>query len=216
MNVGVLEAPDPFPIDIGPDQGAAAGGTPLNELRRRHDPPGRGVAMQVMRDGAVAIVRRLYADGLVQGIVGMGGGGGTSVVTAAMCALPLGVPKVCLTTMSAEMGRYIGTHDVTVIPAVVDLAGINRITEMMIHRAAGAICGMVELASPAASDPRPPGSDPRPLASDPRPLGRPMIAPAPSGTPPSASNAASPTCRSRALRPSPSMPPARVGGRWNS
>ena len=75
----------------------------------------------------------------------MGGTGGTAVVTSAMRALPVGVPKVCVSTTAAgDVGDYVGTKDVTMIPSIVDVAGINRISRIVFSRAAGAVCGMVE------------------------------------------------------------------------
>ena len=74
----------------------------------------------------------------------MGGSGGTSVITAAMRALPTGVPKVCVSTVAGgDVAPYVGTKDITLIPSVADVAGVNRISRIIFTRAAGAIVGMV-------------------------------------------------------------------------
>ena len=112
--------------------------------------------MKVMGAGSAAVARRLHDAGRFDGIVGMGGSGGSSVVTAAMRALPVGVPKVCVSTVaSGDTAPYVGTKDVTLIPSIVDVAGVNRISRVIFARAAGAICGMVEAVPPQAVDDKP-------------------------------------------------------------
>ena len=86
-----------------------------------------------------------FDEGRLDGIIGMGGTGGSTVVASAMRPLPVGVPKVCVSTAaSGDTSAYVGTKDVTMIPSIVDVAGINRVSRMVFTRAAGAICGMVE------------------------------------------------------------------------
>jgi uncharacterized protein (UPF0261 family) len=153
INTGTLGTTDLFPVDVEADEVAEAGGTPLSELRERQD---RGEAMKVMAAGAAVVVKRLHDEGRFDGIIGMGGTGGSSVVTAGMRALPLGVPKVCVSTAaSGDTSSYVGTKDVTMIPSVVDVAGINRVSRIIFSRAAGAICGMVASDVPAAAEERP-------------------------------------------------------------
>src|SRR5262249_1272057 len=90
------------------------------------------------------------------GIIGMGGSGGTSVITAAMRALPTGIPKVCVTTVAGgDVHAFVGTKDVTLIPSVVDVAGLNRISRTIYTRAAGAIVGMLPATPPPAQGDRP-------------------------------------------------------------
>ncbi len=153
VNTGIMGSTDLFPVDVEAHDVALAGGRGLEQLRERKD---RGEAIKVMCAGAPAIVKSLYDDGTIAGIIGMGGTGGTAVVTAAMRALPIGIPKVCIsTTASGDVSAYVGTNDVTMIPSIVDVAGINRISRMIFSRAAGAICGMVETDIPEGSGDRP-------------------------------------------------------------
>ena len=112
--------------------------------------------MKIMAAGAAVVARQLYDDGKLAGIIGMGGSGGTSVITAAMRALPTGVPKVCVTTVAGgDVHAFVGTKDVTLIPSVVDVAGLNRISRTIYTRAAGAIVGMVRATPPPPIGDRP-------------------------------------------------------------
>jgi uncharacterized protein (UPF0261 family) len=153
VNTGVLGTTDLFPVDIEAGEVAKAGGGDLAELRKTHD---RGAAMKVMCAGAPVVVAHLHAKGRLHGIIGMGGTGGTTVVTAAMRALPVGVPKLCVSTAaSGDVAAYVGTKDITMMPSIVDVAGINRISRIIFTRAAGAVCGMVEAEPAAAAEDRP-------------------------------------------------------------
>lgn len=141
VNTGVLGTTNLFPVDVEADTVAEAGGGDLAVLRREKD---RGEAMKVMSAGAPGVVKGLHADGRIDGILGMGGTGGTTVVAAGMRGLPLGFPKVCVSTAaSGDVSAYVGTKDITMIPSIVDVAGINRVSRIIFSRAAGAICGMV-------------------------------------------------------------------------
>ena len=155
MNTGVLGETDLFPVDVSAAEVARAGGTTLEALRRSND---RGEAMKAMSAGAPVQARALFERGRFDGILGMGGTGGTTVVTAAMRALPVGFPKVCVSTAAGgDVTAYVGTKDVTLIPSIVDVAGVNRISRLIFTRAAGAICGMVAAATTpvAAADEKP-------------------------------------------------------------
>jgi uncharacterized protein (UPF0261 family) len=153
VNVGVLGSTDLFSVDIEAGQVAREAGGDLAILRHAND---RGSAMKVMSEGAAKLVRRLYAEGQFAGIIGMGGSGGSTVVTAAMRELPFGVPKVCVSTVaSGDTSPYVGAKDVTLIPSITDVAGVNRISRVIMTRAAGAIVGMVNAEPPAVTDDRP-------------------------------------------------------------
>ena len=148
MNTGVLGSTDLFPVEIPAEAVAAAGGGDLASLRQKKD---RGEAMKVMSAGAAALVAARYAEDPFDGIIGMGGTGGSSVVTAAMRALPIGVPKVCVSTAaSGDTSAYVGSKDITMIPSIVDVAGLNRISRIIFTQAAGAISGMVSAVASAA------------------------------------------------------------------
>lgn len=153
VNFGILGSTNRFRVDVEADEVARAGGGDLTALRVQGD---RGAAMKYMAAGAAVVARRLYDEGKLGGIIGMGGSGGASVITAAMRTLPTGVPKVCVSTVAGgDVRPYIGTKDVTMIPSVTDVAGLNRISRTIFTRAAGAIVGMVRATPAPASGDRP-------------------------------------------------------------
>ena len=125
INSGVLGEP-PFSPDISAEEVAQAGGTPLTELISKDD---RGEAVAVMTEGAAKIVLKYFEEGRFDGIISMGGGAGTAMGTSAMRQLPVGVPKVMVTTIaSGDTSPYVGTSDINMFPAIVDVAGLNRIS----------------------------------------------------------------------------------------
>lgn len=149
INTGVMEASS-FAPDISAEQIANAGGVSLTTLREQAD---RGKAIEVMAEGASQVVRDLYAQGKIDGILGMGGSAGTAIGTAAMRALPVGVPKLMVSTLaSGDTRPYVGTSDIVMMPSVVDVAGVNRISARIYTNAVGAIIGMVESAVPPISE----------------------------------------------------------------
>jgi uncharacterized protein (UPF0261 family) len=153
VNTGVLGTTDLFSVGVEADEVVKAGGSDLELLRERKD---RGEAMKAMCAGAAAMARSLHRERRFDGIIGMGGTGGSTVVTAAMRALPLGLPKVCVSTAaSGNTAAYVGTKDITMIPSIVDVAGINRISRMIISRAAGAVCGMAAIEPPPGEGDKP-------------------------------------------------------------
>jgi uncharacterized protein (UPF0261 family) len=112
--------------------------------------------MAVMARGAEGVVKKLFDAKQFDGIIGMGGSAGTAIVATAMRALPLGVPKVCVSTVaSGNTSPYVGAKDVVMFPSIVDVAGINRISRIIYSRAAGAICGMVDANLPEKKDEKP-------------------------------------------------------------
>jgi uncharacterized protein (UPF0261 family) len=138
VDAGVMS--DPSPGDIGPDEVAVAAGEDRAALAAARD---RGPAMAAMTRGATEVVRRLHADGRLDGILGVGGSGGSSLVSAAMQALPVGVPKLIVSTMaSGDTRPYVGTSDIAMMYSVVDIAGINGISEKILSNAAAGIAGM--------------------------------------------------------------------------
>jgi len=140
IDVGVLGGPA-FPPDVSAAEVSAAAGADLSALVERHD---RGEALDAMARGIAVIVRKLFEEGRFEGIISMGGGGGTALGTAAMRALPVGVPKLMVSTVaSGDTSPYVGITDITMMPSVVDVSGLNRISRTIFANAAGAICGMV-------------------------------------------------------------------------
>ena len=139
VDVGISPAPD-YKADIGSDKVAAAGGADLQSLRTGND---RGQAMEVMARGAAETVRELYQAGRLDAVLALGGSGGTSVATAAMRALPIGVPKLMVSTVAAgDVAAYVGTSDIMMLYPVIDIAGINIISERVLSNAAVAVAAM--------------------------------------------------------------------------
>jgi uncharacterized protein (UPF0261 family) len=146
IDVGVLVEPASR-ADVSSRDIARAGGAELTSLRERGD---KAVAMQAMTRGAAVAVAKLYHERRFDGIVGLGGSSGTAIVSSAMRALPIGVPKVLVSTVAAGDTRpYVGAKDITMMYSVVDVAGLNRISTRVLGNAAGAVIGMVETNLPA-------------------------------------------------------------------
>lgn len=152
VDFGVLEEPV-FKPDIDRYQVAKAGGGDLEYLSSGDH---KDDAMKTMAEGLSVVVSKLYNDNNLDGILGMGGGGGTSIATAAMRTLPYGIPKMMLSTMAGgDVSEYTGIKDITLMPSVVDVAGFNPISRQIYANAAGAIAGMVKQESPSADDDQP-------------------------------------------------------------
>ena len=149
VDVGVLGEPAFTPF-ITRDEVATAAGASLTTLASEAD---RGRAVTAMSRGASVIAQRLLDRGELDAVIAMGGGAGTSIGTAAMRALPLGIPKVMVSTLaSGDVRGFVGVKDITMIPAIVDISGLNRISRGVFTRAAGAVCGMVESSVPPGQD----------------------------------------------------------------
>lgn len=152
VDFGVMGQPA-FPPDVSrADVAAAAGG----DLAYLASGTRKDEAMRTMAQGLAAVVERLYDEGRFDGILGMGGSGGTSIATAAMRTLPVGVPKLMVSTVGGgDVSAYSGSKDITFMPSVVDVAGINRLSRAIYANAAGAIAGMVKTEAEAAANERP-------------------------------------------------------------
>ena len=151
IDVGILENAKLKP-DITRDEVAAAADANLGELIAKRD---RGEAVRAMSIGAPIVLTKLAHERKIDGVISLGGGGGTAIGTAAMRALPIGFPKVMVTTLaSGNTSQYVGVKDIVLFPSIVDVAGLNRISRVVLSRAAGAICGMVET-TPAAGEDKP-------------------------------------------------------------
>ena len=135
-----------FAPDVPAARVAEAGGVALAELRQKAD---KALAMEVMTRGIAQVVGHLHAQGKIDGVLAMGGSAATAIGTSAMRALPIGVPKVMVSTIaSGDTGAYVGAKDVVMFPSITDVAGVNRISAPIYANAAGAVVGMVETAPP--------------------------------------------------------------------
>jgi uncharacterized protein (UPF0261 family) len=140
VDVGTVGPPRTEP-DISREEAGAAAGVDVDELTRAGD---RGRAVSAMAQAAATVVRRLYDEGRCHGVLAAGGSGNTAIATSAMQALPVGVPKLMVSTVAAGDTRdYIGAGDVALMASVTDVAGINSISGRILANAAGAMAGMV-------------------------------------------------------------------------
>jgi uncharacterized protein (UPF0261 family) len=145
IDPGILGEPA-LPADVSRQQVAQAAGFHLSELIATGD---RQHCQQAMTRGMVEIVSRLYEEGRVDGVVAVGGAQGTAMATAAMRALPVGIPKVMVSTVACgqtTFGPYVGTSDMTMIHSVADILGLNRVTQRILAQAAAAVGAMASVA----------------------------------------------------------------------
>lgn len=143
-----------FPTDITPDvthhDVATAAGYDIDTIIADND---RAQATAALTKGMQAILPRLYEEGRFDGIISLGGSGGTAIATAGMRELPLGVPKLMVSTMAAgNVSRYVGTSDIVMMPSIVDVAGLNKISCTIYRNAVTAIAGMLLNRHPTADD----------------------------------------------------------------
>jgi uncharacterized protein (UPF0261 family) len=140
IDTGVMGEPGTGP-DITAAEVAIIGGSSLDALRAGGD---RGEALAIMTQGATSICQRLFDEGRLDGAMALGGTGGTSVAGAAFRSLPLGVPKLIVSTAaSGDTTPYLGVSDLILVPSVTDVAGLNRLLRTVIANAAAAMAGMV-------------------------------------------------------------------------
>ena len=140
-----------IPPDISAKEVAKAGGWNIEEVRKMKD---TAKVSSIMVEGAIKKIRSLLEKDELDGIVSFGGASNTAIATAIMKSIPFGIPKVMLSStaaMPAYAGGYFGTKDITMIHSVVDIAGLNPLVEVVLKRAAGAICGMVEMGESSQS-----------------------------------------------------------------
>jgi uncharacterized protein (UPF0261 family) len=149
LDVGTLGEPLCQP-DIPQEEVARAGGEDLSQMKSRRD---RSYSVAVMTRGAIQKAAELYSRRELGGVLAIGGGTGTGIGTAVMRSLPLGLPKVMISTVaSRNVRQYVGTRDITMMHSVVDLAGLNAITRMILDNGAGAVVGMAEMATALKPD----------------------------------------------------------------
>lgn len=142
-----------FAPDVSNAEVAASVGVSMEEISSKRD---RAFATDVMSRGAEKLIPELYAQGRFDGIISVGGSGGTSMATPALRALPIGVPKVMVSTMaSGNVSQYVGTSDVVMFPSVVDAEGLNAISMEIFSNAVNAVVGMVKNKKPLAHENKP-------------------------------------------------------------
>ncbi|SDI53865.1 Uncharacterized protein, UPF0261 family [Halanaerobium congolense] len=152
IDVGVLGEPY-FEPDIDRSEVAEAGGDNIKDLVEAAD---RGRSMEIMSNGAAEIVEELNQKGKVAGIISLGGSAGTTIGTTAMKRLPVGIPKVMVSTLaSGDTRPYVGTKDITMMYSVVDILGVNSLSSEILSNAAFAVAGMVKGKKPEPKEKRP-------------------------------------------------------------
>jgi uncharacterized protein (UPF0261 family) len=157
VDVGVLGDP-PFAPDVTAAEVARAAGAAIEDLRfTREGSDTRAVALATMERGAIAVVAALRAEGRCDGVMGLGGSGGSTVVSGTLRSLPVGVPKLLVSTMaSGNVRNFVGTSDVCLVYSVTDVQGLNRVSRRVLGNAAAAMAGMVR----ALAEPAPGGETP--------------------------------------------------------
>jgi len=152
VDTGILGTPLAEP-DISREQVAEAAGADVGELASSED---RGAAVEAMAKGAAEIVKELFAQDRLDAVLALGGSGGTAIAAEAMRALPVGVPKLIVSTMaSGDTRPYVGAVDVALMYSVVDIAGLNPISERILGNAAAAAAGMAKAERPGGKGEKP-------------------------------------------------------------
>ncbi|RWO51521.1 Tm-1-like ATP-binding domain-containing protein [Mesorhizobium sp.] len=141
-------------VDVGTRKATVPVDVPAEEVAGHH-PDGssavlggddRGTAVAAM---AIAFTRFVQSHTDISGVIGIGGGGGTSIITSGMRALPLGLPKIMVSTLaSGDTAPYVDVSDIVMMPSVTDMAGLNRLSRVVLHNAAQAIAGMAAKPAP--------------------------------------------------------------------
>ena len=151
-DVGTLGAPRTQP-DISREEVASGTGADPNALAEAGD---RGAAVTAMADAAAVLAKRLHDEGRIDGVLAAGGSGNTAIATRAMQVLPVGVPKLMVSTMAAGDTRdYVGARDVAMMASVADVAGINAVSARVLANAAAAMAGMVNAPAVELAEERP-------------------------------------------------------------
>lgn len=147
MDTGVLDGPT-IPADISRHQIAEAAGSSIKALIQKGD---KAHALVTMAEGASIILRDLLTEGRVGGVLSIGGSRGTALSTRVMQSLPVGVPKLMVSTMASghnPFGPYVGTKDITLMHSVADVQGINAVTRPIFANAVAAIVAMSRVGAP--------------------------------------------------------------------
>jgi uncharacterized protein (UPF0261 family) len=152
IDAGIM-GENPIPVNVTREEVAQLGGETLLKVQNMgHE----GRALAAMIKGAIRKVEQLYREGRFDGVFGLGGSMGTTLGTSVMRTLPVGLPKVMVTTMGSRNTRgFVGTKDILMLHSVCDLAGLNRITSKVLHNGAMALAGMVRYPAEATSHDKP-------------------------------------------------------------
>jgi len=152
IDAGIM-GENPIPVNVTREEVAQLGGETLLKVQNMgHE----GRALAAMIKGAIRKVEQLHREGRFDGVFGLGGSMGTTLGTSVMRTLPVGVPKVMVTTMGSRNTRgFVGTKDILMLHSVCDLAGLNRITNKVLHNGAMAMAGMVRYPAEATSHDKP-------------------------------------------------------------
>jgi len=143
VNWGVLGGTDLFPVQVENREVARAEGVDIEKLQQERD---QKAAMEVMEKGLAILTRRLFAEGKIQGVLGLGRVRSTKVITSAMRALPIGVPKVMISTVAVgDISAFVGVKDILMFPSIVDISGLNRVSKVIFRNAVGALYGMMQM-----------------------------------------------------------------------
>jgi uncharacterized protein (UPF0261 family) len=152
VDTGVLGSPLAEP-DISRQQVAEAASADMHELAASQN---RGAAVEAMARGVSVIVKDLHAQGRLDAVLALGGSGGTAIAAQAMRELPVGVPKLIVSTMaSGDTRPYVGAVDMTLMYSVVDISGLNPISERILGNAAAAAAGMAKAQGPGSEAEKP-------------------------------------------------------------
>ncbi len=148
IHCGVFD-PQTMP-DVTNTEVAAAVDIEMSTIAEKKD---RAFATETMTRGVEKLLPTLYANGRFDGVFSMGGSGGTAIATAGMRKLPVGVPKVMVSTMaSGDTSPYVGASDIAMFPSIVDVAGINSFSAAIFNNAVAAMAGMLEHVAPKHED----------------------------------------------------------------
>ena len=140
INTGVRGTTNQFPVAFEASVVAESAGVSFEDLKTAND---RSFVIDHMGKGASNIIARLLEQQTIHGAIGMGGGGGTYIALSAMQSLPIGMPKLCISTVATkDLSRQAGIQDIVLMPSIVDIAGLNQISRLKMAQAAAAICSM--------------------------------------------------------------------------
>ncbi len=151
VDAGIFEPT--FKPDVSNQKVCAASGHDLDVLREKND---RGTNVKAMSEGAAVIVQQLLKDGVVGGVISLGGTGGSSIAARVMRDVPVGIPKILVSTVAAgDVSPYVGVKDIMMMYSIVDVAGLNNVLKEVLTNASLAIAGIVKNKKPIPASEKP-------------------------------------------------------------